>query len=150
MFINRLFFLLVTAFLFTAMPPATFAQDAPTSSDALAEIMKQAAENGVSVVVVDSSGNVLSAGATAEPEEEPVSETSADRMSTLMKAQTKVDGFRALLKQRLNALPAALNEVEFILRASSPTGQIWAFVETALWTIGLLLVGHQPFEVVCS
>lgn len=141
MFINRLFFLLVTAVLFTAMPPAAFAQEASTSKE-LAEIMKQAAENGVSVVVVDSSGNLLSAGATAEPEEEPVSETSADRMSTLMKAQTKVDGFRALLKQRLNALPAALNEVEFILRASSPTGQIWAFVETALWTIGLLLVGH--------
>lgn len=141
MFINRLFFLLVTAVLFTAMPPAAFAQEASTSEE-LAEIMKQAAENGVSVVVVDSSGNLLSAGATAEPEEEPVSETSADRMSTLMKAQTKVDGFRALLKQRLNALPAALNEVEFILRASSPTGQIWSFVETALWTIGLLLVGH--------
>lgn len=130
--------------LFLALAVPAIAQGSDTANANLAEIMKQAAENGVSVVVVDSSGAVLNAGEPAagpEDTEDAITEPQ-DRMSTLMKAQTKVDGFRALLRQRLEALPAALNEVEFILRASSPTGQIWAFVETALWTIGLLLLGH--------
>lgn len=143
MLMNRLFFMLLATLLCVAVPRVSFAQDAPSTNSELAEVMRQAAENGVSVVVVDSSGNVLNAGTPVDQEEEVLAEeSSSDRMSTLMKAQTKVDGFRTLLKQRLDALPAAMNEVEFILRASSPTGQIWAFVETALWTIGLLLVGH--------
>ncbi|WP_127113408.1 mechanosensitive ion channel family protein [Shimia sediminis] len=142
MVFQRLFFLLVAALLCLVAPSYTLAQDSSSNTEELAEIMRHAAESGVSVVVVDSSGNVLSAGSAPAAEEEAPAETPDDRMSTLMKAQTTVDGFRQLLRQRLEALPAALNEVEFILRASSPTGQIWAFVETALWTIGLLLLGH--------
>lgn len=144
---KRLFILLVlTLFSFTT-PIVALAEEETVSND-IAEVMKQAAENGLSVVVVDSAGNVLNAPQVANPEteESTSAESSSERMSSLMKAQTKVDGFRKLLKQRLDALPAALNEVEFILRASSPTGKIWAFVETALWTIGLLLLGHVIFE----
>ncbi|WP_299348580.1 mechanosensitive ion channel family protein [uncultured Shimia sp.] len=144
MFIKRLCIFLVATLVLTFAHPAANAQSTAEQTGNLAEIMKQAAENGVSVVVVDSLGNVLgpplddaTAAEETAPEDEP-----EDRMSSLMKAQTTMGGFRELLRQRLEALPAALNEVEFILRASSPTGQVWAFVETALWTIGLLLLGH--------
>lgn len=133
---------LATLSLLGATVPA-LSQDAETKpSHDFAEIMKEAAESGVSVIVMDTEGNLLGASeATVPKNPAPEEVPPGERMSSLMKLQTKLVGFRTILKQRLNALPAALNEVQFILRASSPTGEISAFVETLLWTLGLLAVG---------
>ena len=126
------------------LSPAVFAQEegaAPAQS--FADVMKEAAESGVSVIVMDPGGNVIGASQAPEQTEEVLEpEVASERMSSLMKVQTKIDGFRSILQQRLDALPAAINEVQFILRASSPTGQISAFFKTLLWTLGLLAVGH--------
>ena len=44
-----------------------------------------------------------------------------------MKAQSEVQAFRARLSERLEALPNSVNEVAFILRATSPDGRIMTY-----------------------
>ena len=100
-------------------------------------IMKSAAENGVSVIVIDSDGTVLTQpGDDASPEPPMVNNGSA-----LLRMQTQAAEFRAALFERLINLPAAFGEVAFILRASSPDGTIMAFVWAFLTSIGLFAVG---------
>ena len=99
------------------------------------QILQSAAENGVSVVVIDSDGNIITQGGKAESEA-----TDSERDSAaLMKAQSSAVEFRAALVERLLNLPAAFNEVMFVLRKSSPDGTIWAFVEALL--LSLLMFG---------
>lgn len=137
---TRLFAVLVfTTALFLLQTNAHAQETGAVASQDLTEIMKEAAESGVSVIVMNPPGGGQEADA---PEQDSEPEAASERMSSLMKVQTKIDGFRSILKQRLDALPAAINEVQFILRASSPTGKISAFFETLLWTLGLLAVGH--------
>ncbi|SHJ49302.1 Small-conductance mechanosensitive channel [Shimia gijangensis] len=144
MYLTRLIATLVFVTTLFLSPLQGIAQDdGAASTETFAEIMKEAAQSGVSVIVMDPGGNVLGAAQGNQPPEEILEpEAASERMSSLMKVQTKIDGFRQILQQRLDALPAAINEVEFILRASSPTGQISAFFKTLLWTLGLLAVGH--------
>ena len=67
------------------------------------QILKSAAENGVSVVVIDSDGNIITQGGKAESEA-----TDSERDSAaLMKAQSSAVEFRAALVERLLNLPAA-------------------------------------------
>jgi len=138
----NLFRLFASALIFLSL--TVFAPDvrAQETNQDLSEIMKDAAESGVSVIVMDPSGNLLGNGDGDGSEVATEEELLAKRHSALMKIQTSVGSFREILVQRLNALPAAINEVKFILRASSPTGKIWAFFEVLLWTLGLLAVGH--------
>lgn len=108
------------------------------ASDQISEIMKQAAENGVGVVVIDSDGQVLTTpNATVEPE------TDTAEGSNLMQAQDALVGFRSALIERVLDLPNAFNEVIYILRATSPDGTIWAFfyalfVSLALFSVGVI------------
>ena len=49
--------------------------------------------------------------------------------------------FRAAIVDRFLHLPAAFNEVIYILRATSPDGTIFAYVEVLIFSLGLLAVG---------
>ncbi|WP_282076809.1 mechanosensitive ion channel family protein [Epibacterium ulvae] len=115
------------------------AQDAGNSS-VLAEVISEAAENGVGVVVVDSSGQLLSL-----PEEgagEAESTNMMDSPSSLMKVQSEVDAFREEFNSRLEALPYSIFEVQYILQQTSPDGRIVTYVEILGWSILFLLIGR--------
>ena len=113
--------------------PGNTASEAETS---VADIMREAAQNGVSVIVIDSDGRVLTeVGTPAAP-----TETAASG-DTLMSMQDDAVAFRSALVERLLNLPAAFQEVIYILRASSPDGTIFAFVEALLISLGLFAAG---------
>ena len=119
------------------LPLASFAQDADT--DALADAIRKAAENGVGVIVVDSTGRPLEA---EEPEEEGALEEIESDASAMMMAQSEVKAFQEALNQRLEALPSALREVAYILRATSPDGTIFAYAKVLGWTVLFLAIGR--------
>ncbi|GFE50772.1 hypothetical protein So717_25250 [Roseobacter cerasinus] len=99
--------------------------------------MKQAAENGVGVVVIDSDGQLISTPpAEIVPPGPDVSESSG-----LMQAQDAAVQFRAALIERILDLPSAFNEVLYILRATSPSGQISTFGEVLVFSLGLFFIG---------
>lgn len=100
----------------------------------LSELMRLAKESGVKVIVVDPEGDF---NATTLPAPDAVE----DEMSALMKTQDNAIQFRKTLRKRLRAMPSSLNEMVYILRASSPNGTIWAFAEALFWSLTLFLVG---------
>ncbi|WP_415404323.1 mechanosensitive ion channel family protein [Tateyamaria sp. SN3-11] len=102
----------------------------------IADIMRTAAENGVSVVVIDSDGRVLTQVGDSTQETE-----ASGGDSTLMAMQDEAVAFRAAIVDRFVHLPAAFNEVIYILRATSPDGTIFAYVKVLLYSLGLLAVG---------
>lgn len=113
-----------------------------TSDSDLAKAIREATEAGASVIVIDSSGNLATAGTgtgtTGEAEKvDPMGEA-----SQLMKAQSQWAEFRKALEARLAALPYSIFEVQYILRQTSPDGQISTYV----WVLGiniiLLLIGR--------
>ncbi len=107
------------------------------AQDRLTRILREAAESGVGVIVINTDGRVVSDGVAvpadgAAPAAEP---------STLMKAQDAVVRFRTNLIERLLDLPNSFNEVAYILRATSPDGTIWLFVKVLLYSLMLFAVG---------
>jgi small-conductance mechanosensitive channel len=114
----------------------------PQEESDLAAAIRQAADSGVNVIVLDGNGRVAIADGASKPEEAP--ETAADRMehgSRLMQTQSEVREFRATLDKRLLVLPDSINEVLFILRATSPDGRIGTYVEVLVWCLVLLAAG---------
>lgn len=112
----------------------------PTQSDSgennIEEVIRSAAENGVSVVVIDSAGRVLNDPAQVlEAKEAPGAKMS------LMGMQDNAVTFRTALFERLSNLPVAFNEVSYILRATSPDGTIFAYVKVFLITMALFAAG---------
>ncbi len=120
-------------------------QSASNANDArVQEIMKQAAENGVGVVVIDSNGKLLNQlDSSATPSQaDALDNTDADQEhSALMKLQERTIGFRTALFERIVQLPDALNEVLYILRAASPDGTLWTFGKALLTSLGLFGAG---------
>lgn len=116
------------------------ASQSSEETDQISEIMRQAAENGVGVVVIDQNGQLL----TSPVASDPATEEHADG-SSLMKAQDAVVNFRSVLIERILDLPNAFNEVLYILRATSPDGTIKAFFD-ALWISLLLFAVGMVFE----
>lgn len=104
--------------------------------DNISEIMRQASENGVGVIVIDSQGTVLS-----EPAPDAMGSDETAEGSSLMKAQDSVVRFRTALIDRVLDLPNAFNEVIYILRATSPDGTIWAFVWALIVSLWLFAMG---------
>ncbi|MCA0871192.1 mechanosensitive ion channel family protein [Seohaeicola saemankumensis] len=107
----------------------------------LADAIRQAAEAGVGVIVIDSSGQVI----TTAPGPATGSDGGAERdgHSMLMSAQSEIDKFRDTLKERVAALPNSINEVMFILRATSPDGRIMTYakvlgINLLLFALGIL------------
>ncbi|MEP2428154.1 MAG: mechanosensitive ion channel family protein, partial [Tateyamaria sp.] len=84
-------------------------------------IMRRAAENGVGVVVIDNSGQILGDLPASEAEL-----AESEGPSSMMRMQDRAAKFRAALVERLLTLPVAFNEVLYILRAASPDGTLWA------------------------
>ena len=113
-------------------------EESSDSSEQISEIMKQAAENGVGVVVIDSEGRVMTA--PTAPDTSAAEEAAAEG-SNLMKAQDALVSFRAVLVERVLDLPNAFNEVLYILRATSPDGTIWAFFKALLISLLLFAIG---------
>jgi len=123
-----------------AMPGA--AQESGDAEGELATAIREAADAGVSVVVIDSAGQLITGG-SGEGEDDGDGE--ADPMasaSQLMKAQSELSEFREELRSRLAALPYSIFEVKYILRQTSPDGRIMTFVEVLGWSILLLLIGR--------
>ncbi|WP_299673894.1 mechanosensitive ion channel family protein [uncultured Roseobacter sp.] len=116
----------------------TGTSESSESSDQISEIMRQAAENGVGVVVIDSDGQMISTVPSAVVEDGAAAGTEG---SNLMKAQDAAVQFRAALIERVLDLPNAFNEVLYILRATSPTGQISTFGEVLVFSLALFFVG---------
>ncbi|MDW3224375.1 MAG: mechanosensitive ion channel family protein [Paracoccaceae bacterium] len=114
--------------------PAADSSDA--ADDNISEIMRQASENGVGVIVIDSQGTVLS-----EPAPATVPASEGVEGSSLMKAQDSVVRFRTALIDRMLDLPNAFNEVIYILRATSPDGTIWAFAWALIISLWLFAMG---------
>ncbi len=113
-------------------------------SSALSEAIRQAAESGVNVIVLDSSGKLVAA-ATADGTPGRAGGAGGDAAehgSHLMRAQSEVGKFRDTLSERLDALPNSLNEVAYILRATSPHGEISTYVWLLGWTLVLLVLAR--------
>lgn len=113
-----------------------------TSGPELAEAIRKAAERGVAVIVIDSSGKVVSpatpdAAAAAATPGAILKEAEKEAGSMMMHAQSEVDTFRKTLRERLDAMPNSINEVAFILRATSPDGRIMTYVEVVFWSLVL-------------
>ncbi len=102
-----------------------------------AEIADEATR--VSGIVLDEDGNVVreegSNASIGAPMPMPMGTDS------LMSAQTEAQRFREALEKRLEVLPAAFNEVRYILRASSPTGKISLFWNILRISLFLFLAG---------
>ena len=152
----RLFLLipLLLAFLLPALPDQAQAQGAaslfserPANDAAIGgelpidDILRRAADSGVSVVIIDGAGKVI-----AQPAEEPAqteaAETPVDAEgSNLMRAQDQAVRFRSALVEKLLQLPDSFNEVLFILRAASPDGTLTAYGKALLYSLLLFGVG---------
>jgi small-conductance mechanosensitive channel len=107
-------------------------------------IIKQAAENGLGVVVIDSNGNLLNqaSGSTTASQSAAVNDLEAEPdHSALMQLQERSNRFRSALIERIVHLPDAINEVLYILRAASPDGTLWAFGKVLLLSLALFGVG---------
>ncbi|MEX0286345.1 MAG: mechanosensitive ion channel family protein [Paracoccaceae bacterium] len=109
------------------VPSGSSSQDQSSLSDAI----RDAAASGVSVIVIDSNGNLITTGGAAKPADGEEEETAA---SAMMRAQEEVEEFEAALQQRLDALPTSVAAVKQVLRDKSPTGEIFTYVEILLWT----------------
>ncbi|MEP2030692.1 MAG: mechanosensitive ion channel domain-containing protein [Paracoccaceae bacterium] len=104
-----------------------------------AETLQQAVDSGVSVVVVDSNGDLLAQ--SDEIDEGTGTGIVEDDSALLMKIQAEGDAFRAILLHKLEALPNAFREVAYILRSSSPDGRIMSFVEALFYSLALFALG---------
>ena len=138
-----LFRFLLCLLLGAGLTAHTSAQESDASgAEALSQAIEQAAENGVSVLVVDSSGRLLNAPAEAGQETGQTSKDVMEQPSVLMKAQSRVAAFRAELNSRLEALPYSVFEMQYILRQTSPDGRIMTYVEVLGWSVLFLLIGR--------
>ncbi|MEP2641773.1 mechanosensitive ion channel family protein [Roseobacter sp.] len=110
--------------------------DTVDDDEQISDIMQQAAENGVGVVVIDRDGHIMTSAAPTEDSATKTSDT-----STFMRAQDVAVRFRSALIERVLDLPSAFNEVLYILRATSPTGGIWAYGQVLVYSLLLFGVG---------
>ena len=119
-----------------------FSQDTATpadSDDKIDEIMRQAAESGVGVVIIDSNGSLISQSESSK--DLPVTLEPESETSGVMKLQDQTLRFRKALIDRLLQLPDAFNEVIYILRAASPDGTLIAFGKVLLYSLLLFAAG---------
>ncbi|MBY6067415.1 mechanosensitive ion channel family protein [Leisingera aquaemixtae] len=136
----RILFCLLLGFGLTAHASAQ--ESDASGAEALSQAIEQAAESGVSVLVVDSSGRLLNAPPESGQQEGPSASGAMEQPSALMKAQSRVAAFRAELNSRLEALPYSVFEMQYILRQTSPDGRIMTYVEVLGWSVLFLLIGR--------
>ncbi|MFY0659400.1 MAG: mechanosensitive ion channel [Shimia sp.] len=116
------------------------AQDADTgtTNDAMSQLVQQANENGMTVIILDGNGTSKMTDEASEAAEEVNEKTT---MTSVMRLQWELEGFNKVLQDRIQHLPIAINEVLFILRASSPDGSILFFAKQLVITLALLAFG---------
>ena len=138
--------ILILLLAFALTPPATAqllpnlgSSEASTESN-IEETLRLARENGVSVVIVNADGSILSAA--GQDGTDPAAAGDADG-SSLMAIQKQGEAFRAILRERLNALPSSVAQVAFVLRSISPDGRIMTYVEIVVFSLLLLFVGRM-------
>ena len=131
--------LVVGLFLSLLLAVTASAQEAETGD--LTAAIKGAAEAGISVVVIDSNGQLLSGDASSAEQTGPENEA-MEGMSALMKRQAEVNEFRDAFWSRVEALPYSIFEVQYILRQTSPDGRIQTYAEVLGWSLVLLLIGR--------
>ncbi|MGJ5619708.1 mechanosensitive ion channel family protein [Sulfitobacter sp. MF3-043] len=119
-------------------PGGSTTETANTPAQNIEEIMRQAKESGVGVVVIDSAGNLLSQAPLVE--DAAVVESEPEH-SALMKMQDSAIKFRGALVERLLQLPDAFREVLYILRAASPDGTLWAFGKALFYSLLMFAAG---------
>ncbi|MFD2740439.1 mechanosensitive ion channel family protein [Sulfitobacter aestuarii] len=111
---------------------------APQEAGRIGEILRQAGENGVGVVVIDSAGNILN----APPDPQSAEAQAEEPLHTpLMQLQERALRFRTAVIEHLLSLPVAFNEVLYILRAASPDGTIALFARTLLYSLLMFFAG---------
>jgi small-conductance mechanosensitive channel len=120
----------------------TEAPPVATDTSPISEIMRQARENGLSVVVIDDQGKLATGADTAA---DKTGDAAADSSMRIKERQDALIKFRTALFERFLQLPANLNEVLFILRATSPDGTIWAFGKALIYSL-LLFGAGMLFE----
>ncbi|WP_323775891.1 mechanosensitive ion channel family protein [Leisingera sp.] len=141
--LQQLFRVLLCALLSFGLAAHAGAQESDTGgADALSRAIEKAAESGVSVVVVDSSGQLMNAPPDQAEEAGRLASGTKEQPSMLMRAQSRVGAFRAELNSRLEALPYSIFEMQYILRQTSPDGRIMTYVEVLGWSVLFLLVGR--------
>ncbi len=116
-------------------------EETATNDSDLADAIRTATEAGASVIVIDSSGNLVSTAGEQPEAESAVADPMAEA-SQLMRTQARFTKFRESVQSRLEALPYSVFEVEYILRQTSPDGRIQTYVEVLGWNILFLLLGR--------
>ncbi|GHG92318.1 hypothetical protein GCM10010961_24240 [Pseudodonghicola xiamenensis] len=139
-----------------ASTPAKTVEETAAEAN-LADALKQAAEAGVSVVVVNADGQQITSGGGSTPMASSAGAGAAiagagggaageprtmSGDSSMMKAQERIREFRETLDGRLKALPTSLNEVAYILRATSPDGRIATYVEVFFRSVLFILLSY--------
>lgn len=129
--------LMLTPGLATAqLLPGFLGGDTSASADAadvdpLSEMMRRATEDGSTVIIIDPNQPAL-----------PTDAVAVDQQGAgLMEMQDDAIQFRKTLKRMLRKMPESFAEVTYILRASSPTGEIFMFFRALLWSLVLFGVG---------
>ncbi|MEP4196542.1 MAG: mechanosensitive ion channel family protein [Aliishimia sp.] len=130
-----LFVLFTTPHMVTAQAGSLFSVGAGSGEPDLAEIIEQANDHGLGVIVIDPEGNVLSPVFG----EEAVDANDIPAGSSLMSVQESANAFRNVLFDRLSTLPQALEDVATLLRAKSPNGTLFAYTKVLI--LSLLLFG---------
>ncbi|KEJ89695.1 mechanosensitive ion channel family protein [Sulfitobacter donghicola] len=111
-----------------------------TPQETLAETLRNAARDGVDVIVIDTQGQVITQSAPEEDDADAIEPTAED-YSRLMKVQEGADRARDALIDRVAQLPNAFREVAYILRAASPDGTILMYFKILGWSLLLFGVG---------
>ena len=114
---------------------------ADESVQRIEDIIAKAAENGVSVVVIDSAGTLMAQIDDKQPDADETGERVIPESSALMHLQDNLVRFRAALVDRLLSLPVAFNEVVYILRAASPDGTLGAFGQALFFSLLMFAAG---------
>ncbi len=111
------------------------------AATALSDTIREATQNGVSVIVIDTDGNLITT-AGQKPSGATDETTNATNASPMLRAQEEIEKFRETLQERIAALPTSLKEVSQVLRDRSPDGRIFTYIEVLLWCIGLFAFAY--------
>ncbi len=131
-----LFYGALPTFAQTILLPQSIENTDQEQMDSFSDLMRKAAESGVQVIVVDTHGSPLSQPANAKDD------GTSEGMSGLMQVQVSAIEFRKKLIKRLKAMPSAFEDLGFILRASSPSGGLDAYIIALFWSMVLFAIGY--------
>ena len=110
-----------------------------TGTSTLNQLVEEASEKGMTVIIMEGEAAAASDETGAETTSE--AESGSD-MTAIMALQSEFEDFNTILTDRIEHLPVAVNEVLYILRASSPDGTILFFAKELVITLFLLALGR--------